>query len=140
MGSPVSAVIANMYMEAFENTANNCPLKLKPKIWKHYVDDTFITVNKHSSNDLMDFMNRRETTIRFTAKHESNGSLAFLDTEVHRQIDGTLKTTVYRKPTRSIYATTFTTHMLSNASTTGQIELSLNHRTFHQNSAISSRH
>nr|XP_054763188.1 uncharacterized protein LOC129269711 [Lytechinus pictus] len=75
--------------------------KLKPKIWKHYVDDTFITVNKHSSNDLMDFMNRRETTIRFTAKHESNGSLAFLDTEVHRQIDGTLKTTVYRKPTHT---------------------------------------
>nr|XP_054761189.1 uncharacterized protein LOC129267564 [Lytechinus pictus] len=101
MGSPISAVIANMYMEAFENTANNCPLKLKPKIWKHYVDDTFIIVNKHRSKDLLDFMNRRETTIRFTAEHETNGSLAFLDTEVHRQTDGTLKTTVYRKPTHT---------------------------------------
>nr|XP_054761191.1 uncharacterized protein LOC129267566 [Lytechinus pictus] len=102
MGSPVSAVIANMYMEAFENTAlNDCPPKLEPKIWKRYVDDTFIIVNKHRSKDLLDFMNRRETTIRFTAEHETNGSLAFLDTEVHRQTDGTLKTTVYRKPTHT---------------------------------------
>ncbi|XP_041467403.1 uncharacterized protein LOC121417737 [Lytechinus variegatus] len=111
MGSPVSAVIANMYMEAFENTAlNDCPPKLEPKIWKRYVDDTFIIVNKHRSKDLLDFMNRRETTIRFTAEHETNGSLAFLDTEVHRQADGTLKTTVYRKPTHTDQYLRYDTH------------------------------
>ena len=40
MGSPVSAVIANLYMEEFEERviARAC---YKRKIWKRYVDDTF---------------------------------------------------------------------------------------------------
>ena len=40
MGSPVSAVIANLYMEAFaEQEIESAPYK--PKIWKRYADDTF---------------------------------------------------------------------------------------------------
>ena len=39
MGSPVSAVIANLYMESFEEQAITTT-SYKPRIWKRYVDDT----------------------------------------------------------------------------------------------------
>ncbi len=45
MGSPISAVVANLYMEFFEKEAlNSTPVK--PVLWKKYVDDTFCLVKK----------------------------------------------------------------------------------------------
>ena len=41
MGSPLSPVLANIYMEYFEEIALGSP-SLKPSIWLRYVDDTFI--------------------------------------------------------------------------------------------------
>ena len=39
MGSPLSPIVANLYMERFERQAIES-FPLKPKRWKHYVDDT----------------------------------------------------------------------------------------------------
>jgi len=45
MGSPVSAVIANLYMEIFEEQEiESSPCKLK--IWKRHVDDTFTILDR----------------------------------------------------------------------------------------------
>ncbi len=58
MGSSVSAVVANLYMECFEEEAlNSAPVK--PVLWKRYVDDTFCIVKKGSEKHLLDHLNSK---------------------------------------------------------------------------------
>ena len=64
MGSPVSAVIANLYMETFEERAiESTPSK--PKIWKRYVDDTFTILNRDRVDSFLKHLNSQQPTIRF---------------------------------------------------------------------------
>ena len=41
MGSPLSPVLANLYMEFFEEMAIDTATH-KPTLWIRYVDDTFV--------------------------------------------------------------------------------------------------
>ena len=43
MGSPISPIVANLYMEAFAIKAINT-IELPPRIWKRYVDDTLVVI------------------------------------------------------------------------------------------------
>ncbi|XP_046385940.1 uncharacterized protein LOC124155816 [Ischnura elegans] len=102
MGSPLSTVIANFFMEDFEEHAlNSAPLR--PKCFFRYVDDTFI-IWPHGMDTLhsfVDHMNSRHPNIRFTMETETNGELPFLDILIRRRGDGTLGHKVYRKPTHT---------------------------------------
>ncbi|XP_072020439.1 uncharacterized protein [Amphiura filiformis] len=52
MGSPVSAIVANLFMEWLEKEAiMTAPLDCKPKYWRRYVDDVLEIIQKilHSS-------------------------------------------------------------------------------------------
>ena len=99
MGSPLSPVVANIFMEDFEGTAL-VTCDLPPKLWLRYVDDTFV-VWQHGENHLGEFLehlNELHTRIDFTMGEEVRGKLPFLDVLVERK-DNRLTTDIYRKPT-----------------------------------------
>ena len=100
MGSPVSALIANLYMEIFKEQAiESAPCK--PKIWKRYVGDTFTILDRDRVDVFLQHLNSQQPSLRFTMEIENNNKIAFLDTSVYREPDGRLTTSVYRKPTHT---------------------------------------
>ncbi|XP_033119974.1 uncharacterized protein LOC117119279 [Anneissia japonica] len=102
MGSPLSPVIANIFLEEFEQLAIHSATR-QPKLWLRYVDDTFI-IWQHSKvhlDSFLDHLNSQHGAILFTMEEEHNRSLPFLDVLVTRQISGILSHSVYRKPTHT---------------------------------------
>lgn len=103
MGSPLSPIIANLYMEAFEQEAIRLAID-KPKIWFRYVDDTFV-IWPHGLDKLEQFhnhLNRRNDSIKFTMETEKEHKLPFLDVMVIKDsLNNTLTTSVYRKDTHT---------------------------------------
>nr|XP_054755266.1 uncharacterized protein LOC129261230 [Lytechinus pictus] len=111
MGSPVSAVVANIYMEGFEqNALPKCPSTCRPRVWKRYVDDTFIIVNRSETDSLLAYMNSQQPFIQFTLETEQGGKLSFLDTLVQRHEGGKLSNSVYCKPTHTDQYIPFDSH------------------------------
>ena len=97
MGSPVSAVVANRYMEFFKELAlRSAPAK--PRLWKRYVEG------------LLDHLNSVRPSIRFTVEVEKDGGLAFLDTLLQKREDDGLDVTVYRKHTHTDQYLDFRSH------------------------------
>ena len=109
MGSPVSAVVANLYVEHFEQIALGTA-KNRPRIWKRYVDDTFCIVKAGEVDELLSHINSIRPSIKFTVEVEKDGCLPFLDTLLTRNHDGSLAITVYRKPTHTDRYLHFNSH------------------------------
>ena len=101
MGSNLSPVLANLYMEYFE-----CVLlpSIKPAgmFWFRYVDDIFTLWDDKWGpfGDFLDKLNNLAPTIKFKAEWEDKGNIPFLDILICRN-NGDLCFTVYRKPTHS---------------------------------------
>ena len=100
MGSPLSPIVANIYMEHFEAKAlETAPHP--PSLWKRYVDDTFVILKTAYKEEFFHHLNSIEEKIQFTAENRADGSLPFLDTLVTVEEDGSLSTSIYRKPTHT---------------------------------------
>ena len=109
MGSPVSAVVANLCMEFFEELALET-VPTRPRLWKRYVDDTFCILRKGSTKELLRHLNRVRPTIKFTVEQEEDRALPFLDTLLRRREDGSLDVSFYRKPTHTDLYLHFESH------------------------------
>ena len=101
MGSPISPIVANIFMENFENRAL-ATSPCTPKIWKRFVDDAFTVIKKNQKQTFLDHLNSINNSIQFTSEDpREDGSIPFLDMLVIPDGEGRLKTTVYRKPTHT---------------------------------------
>ena len=100
MGSPVSAVIANMVIEDVKERALAAS-PVKPFFWKRYVDDVISAVSGNEAERLLSHLNSVEPSIQFTLESENDRHSPFLDLNVSRGVQGNLETSVYRKPTHN---------------------------------------
>lgn len=101
MGSPVAPVLANIWMEHFEQALH---LQLSTvKLWKRYVDDVFCILNGglQEVEQLKYHLESIHPKIRFSSEVEIERSLAFLDIMLIAKPDGSLAHSVYRKPTHT---------------------------------------
>ena len=99
MGSLVSPIVANLYMEHFERealwSASN-----PPRYWFRFVDDTFVIQQQVHKQTFLDHINSIDPAIEFTVEsNEENGSIPFHDTLATSETDNSLICTVYHKPT-----------------------------------------
>ena len=114
MGSPVSPIVANLYMEYLEQKAL-CTAPHPTKFWGRYVDDTFVIHKEANKQGFLQHINSVDPAIRFTVEdNKEHGSIPFLDTIVKPEADGSLSITVYRKPTHTDqYLQSYSHHHLS---------------------------
>ena len=79
-----------------------------PRVWKRYVDDSFVIIKKDAVSSFHDTLNSIDPKIAFTIEEENNGLISFLDTLVSRK--NVLVIDVYRKPTHTDRYLDFSSH------------------------------
>ena len=97
MFSPVSPIVANLYMEYLEQKAlSTAP---PPRFWHRFVGDIFVIHKEANKQDFLQHISSVHPAIGFTVEdNKEDGSIPFLDTIVKPEADGSLSITVYRKP------------------------------------------
>ena len=91
MGSLVSVSIANVVMEDVEERA----------LALYDIQLPFTVVRVDRIQHLLGHLNSIECSIQFMVEVENDGELPFLDVNIYRGSDGSLNTSVYRKPTHT---------------------------------------
>jgi len=78
--------------------------------WKRYVDDVFTVVRVDRVQHLLGHLNSTKCSIQFTVEVENDGELLFLDVNIYWGSDGSLNTSVDRKPTHTDRHLDFSSH------------------------------
>jgi hypothetical protein len=98
MGSPLGPILADIFMAMLEDKCRTLIDQLV--FYGRYVDDILVIANSEEQfNTFMKMFNEMHSNLKVTCEYENNDSLSFLDVKVQRRADGSLRRTVYRKPT-----------------------------------------
>ena len=73
MGSPVSPIVANLYMEYFEQKALSTPPP--PRFWCRYVDDTLVIQKEIHKQDFLQHINSVDPASQFTVENNKEEPL-----------------------------------------------------------------
>ena len=99
MGSPLGPTIANIFMSNFEEKVFDSYEGNLPIFYRRYIDDVFAVFNDYDDCQLfLEYMNNQNDNIKFTLETENEDCLPFLDVMITRECDGSVSTSVYRKP------------------------------------------
>ena len=109
MSLPLSPVLANIFMEYFEEMALES-ISLKSSMWLRYVDDTFILwPHQKEVQILLDHVNSIWSSIQFIMEKGQGSKLSFLVVLVTRTEQG-FRPSVYHKPTFTGQYLNFNSH------------------------------
>ena len=113
MGSPVSAVIAELVMQEIESKAlEKSPVNVR--WWRRYVDDSNSCLKKCDVQTFHDHLNSINENIQFTIERstvsEQGESIAFLDTSITVLKSGQVEVAVHRKATHTEKYLAFDSH------------------------------
>ena len=97
-------------MEGFENDWLSSYSGSTPRVWRRFVNDTFVIILTAEIERSTTHINQVDPCIKFTCETEKENQLPFLDTFVHRLEPGLLKFTLYRKPTHKDQYLDFSSH------------------------------
>ena len=67
MGSPISPLVANIFMEEFEKQVISTSTT-PPILWKIFVDDTFTIIKKNNKDSFLEHLNSINPKIQFTCE------------------------------------------------------------------------
>ncbi|XP_044755137.1 uncharacterized protein LOC123314088 [Coccinella septempunctata] len=102
MGSPLSGLLANIFVDHLESLIRIHFLFQKIVLWKRYVDDIFCvwcgTVQELKS--FLEFINSL-SKIKFTLEISEENTINFLDLNITLKPDNTFEFNIYRKPTQT---------------------------------------
>ena len=86
IGNPLGPILSNLFLCHHEtNWLNNCPFHFKPKLYRRYVNDTFLLSSDPSHMPLfLTYLISQHSDISFTDEKETNNFFNFLDVLVER--------------------------------------------------------